>query len=401
MAGIELPSFSVIEGTKGFGGEAMTRSLPAEVETDRAAVILTHPDVGRPGRARLAILNTSSGLMLGLLPRIPDAVKRLFLGRRSVTVDGNTLDTTLQFMLAAQRSVGVSGLVASSDVAVARANLQKLATYLDPGIAVGVRDTSIPGPAGPLPARHYAPVDGRGDEPLLVFFHGGGFVVGDLETHDGLCRLICRDAGVHVLAIDYRLAPEHPAPAAVDDCYAGYRWALEHATELGADAGRVAVGGDSAGGNLAAVVSQLARRDGVASPALQLLLYPVVDFAAETRSKTLFSDGYFLTKADIDWFRSLYLSGSPLPPSDPRISPLLADDLAGLPPALVITGGFDPLRDEGNQYAEALAAAGVPVDHRQFGPLVHGFANFFPLGGASATGTAEVVSALRAHLSRA
>lgn len=390
----------------------MTRSLPADSAAERAAVILNHSHAGRPGRARLAVLNASSAVMLRLLPKIPDAVKRLLLGRRSVTVDGNTLDTTLQFMLALQRSAGVSGLVASSDVTVAREQLRTLSAYLDAGIAVGVRDITLPGPDGALRARHYTPVNAPGvgssrerssgtAEPLLVFFHGGGFVVGDLETHDGLCRLICRDAGVHVLAIDYRLAPEHPAPAAVDDSFAAYRWALEQAAELGADPSRVAVGGDSAGGNLAAVVSQRARDEGVPIPALALLLYPVVDFAAATRSKTLFSDGYFLTKVDIDWFRGQYLAGAPVDPSDPRISPLLADDLSGLPPTMVLTAGFDPLRDEGNQYAEALMAAGVPVDHRQFGTLVHGFANFFPLGGDSATATAEVVSALRAHLSRA
>lgn len=338
--------------------------------------------------------------MLRLLPHFPDAVKRLLLGRRTVTIDGNTLDTTLQFMLAAQRSAGVNGLVASSDVTVARLQLRKLASMIDAGIAVGVADTSIPGPAGPIAVRHYTPVNAAGSEPLLVFFHGGGFVVGDLETHDDLCRLLCRDARVHVLAIDYRLAPEHPAPAAIEDCYTAYRWALEHAGELGADASRVALGGDSAGGNLAAVVSQLARDDGLQLPALQLLLYPATNFAADTRSKTLFAEGYFLTKQDMDWFRDNYLWGSSLEVGDARISPLLAADLTGLPPAMVLTGGFDPLRDEGNQYAEALAAAGVPVDHRQFGPLVHAFANFFPLGGASATAMAETVSALRAHLSR-
>jgi acetyl esterase len=349
----------------------------------------------------LAVLNASSGVMLRLLPHLPDVAKRLLLGRRTVTIDGNTLDTTLQFMLAAQRSAGVNGLVASSDVVVARSQLRKLSSMIDAGIAVGVKDVSIPGPAGVIRARHYTPIDSAAGSPLLVFFHGGGFVVGDLDTHDGLCRLMCRDAGVHVLAIDYRLAPENPAPAAIDDCYAAYRWALEHAEELGADPTRVAVGGDSAGGNLATVVSQLARNDGITPPALQLLLYPVTDFANDTRSKTLFADGYFLTKKDMDWFRDNYLAGSSLDTSDPRISPLLADDLSGLPPAMVLTGGFDPLRDEGNQYAEALAAAGVAVDHRQFGPLVHAFANFFPLGGASATAMAEVVSGLRAHLSRA
>ncbi|WP_413232638.1 alpha/beta hydrolase [Mycolicibacterium sp. 050158] len=385
----------------------MTRSLPVEGRIAARTAPVPHAEVGRPGRAKLAMLNASSAVMLRLLPHVPDAVKRLLLGRRTITVDGNTLDTTLQFMLAAQRAAGVNGLVASSDVGVARDQLRTLSAMLDAGIAVGVRDTSVPGLEGPIPVRHYTPVNvvgpasgSGGRPPLLVFFHGGGFVVGDLDTHDGLCRLICRDAGIGVLAVDYRLAPEHPAPAAFDDCYAVYRWALEHAAELGADPARVAVGGDSAGGNLAAVVCQAARRDAVPLPVLQLLIYPVTDFVDDTRSRTLFSDGYFLSQKDIDWFRENYLLGSALELSDPSISPLLAEDLSGLPPAMVLTGGFDPLRDEGNRYAEALAAAGVTVDHRQFGSLVHGFANFFPLGGASATATAEMISALRAHLSR-
>lgn len=373
----------------------MTRSLPVQVP----AASVPHGALDRPGAARLAVLNASSGVMLRVLPKLPDAVKRVLLRRRTVTIDGNTLDTTLQFMLAAQRSAGINGLVASSDLVVARSQLRTLSSMIRAGIAVGVRDTSIPGPAGAIPVRHYTPVDAD-KAPLLVFFHGGGFVVGDLDTHDDLCRLLCRDAGVQVLSIDYRLAPEHPAPAAIDDCYAAYRWALEHATELGADPARVAVGGDSAGGNLAAVVSQLARADGITMPALQLLLYPVTNFAGDTRSKTLFSDGFFLTKTDMDWFEANYIAGSELDASSPLISPLLTEDLSGLPPAMVVTAGFDPLRDEGNQYADALAAAGVPVDHRQLGPLVHGFANFFPLGGASAVAMTEVVSALRAHLSR-
>jgi len=378
----------------------MTKSLPVQDGSGVSAAPVPHRGAGRPGRARLAVLNVPSGVLLRLLPRIPEAVKRLVVGRRAVTVDGNTLDTTLQLMLAAQRSARVPGLVASSDVAVARTQLRALAKMIDSGITVDVADTSIPGPAGPIRVRHYRPAPGQESEPLLVFFHGGGFVIGDLETHDDLCRLICRDAAVHVLAVDYRLAPEHPAPAAIEDCYAAYRWALEHAAKLGADASRVAVGGDSAGGNLATVVSRLARDDEVKLPAVQLLFYPGTDFTADTRSKTLFADGYFLTKADMDWFRDCYLVGSGLDPSDPLVSPLLADDLSGLPPAMVLTGGFDPLRDEGNAYAEALAAAGVAVDHRQFGPLVHGFANFFPLGGASATAITETVSALKAHLRR-
>ena len=333
-------------------------------------------------------------------------MKKLLMGGRRVTVDGNTLDTTLQLMLTLQAASKLNALVASSDVDVARVQLRKLARVITSSIPVGVTDLTLPGPAGPLRARHYAPVDAPVDaggtatlRPLLVFFHGGGFVVGDLQTHDVLCRLICRDADVHVLSVDYRLAPEHEAPAAVEDAYAAYRWAVAGAAELGADPDRIAVGGDSAGGNLAAVVSMLARDEGFRQPALQFLLYPVTNFSGETRSRTLFADGYFLTKKDIDWFQAHYL-GASVDASDPRVSPLLAEDLSGLPPALVATGGFDPLRDEGVQYAEALAAAGVPVDHRQFATLVHGFANFFPLGGGSATAMAELNSALRSLLTR-
>jgi acetyl esterase len=334
------------------------------------------------------VLNAASAGMLRLMPRIPDSAKKVLLGGKTITIDGNTLDTTLQFMLTLQKSSGVGGLVASSDVAVARTQLRKLAKFITADIAVGVRDLTVTGAMGPLRARHYAPVNAIGTEPLLVFFHGGGFVVGDIETHDALCRLICRDAEVHVLSVEYRLAPEHKAPAATEDAYAAYQWAVAHVGELGADPARIAVGGDSAGGNLAAAVAQLARKKGAPAPALQLLIYPVTNYSSgDTRSKTLFADGFFLAKKDIA--------------SDSRISPLLADDLSGLPPALVVTAGFDPLRDEGTQYAEAMAAAGVPVDHRQFGSLIHGFANFFPLGGGSASATAELVSALRAHLSRA
>lgn len=389
----------------------MTSSLPVAPQPARPTGPVADPGAGRPGRARLAVLNAVTGVMLPVLKRLPDPVKRLMLGRRSITVDGNTLDTTLQLVLAVQRVSGVGGLVASDDLAVARGQLRKLAGLVDSDVAVGVRDISIPGPAGAMRARHYIPVNdipvndqsASGPEPLLVFFHGGGFVIGDLETHDGLCRLICRDAGVHVLALDYRLAPEHKAPAAIEDCYAAYRWAVEHAAELGADPQRVAVGGDSAGGNLATVVSRLARDDrdeGVSLPALQLLIYPATNFASDSRSKTLFADGFFLTKRHMDWFRDSYLNGAPIEPADPRISPLLADDLAGLPPALLLTAGFDPLRDEGDLYAEALTAAGVAVDHRQYGSMVHAFTNFFALGGGSAIATADMVSALKAHLSR-
>lgn len=367
----------------------MTQSLPAQATP-----------VGPPRAAKGAFVNAAAGLTLRSLPRIPDRVKRLLLGGHSITIDGNTLDTTLQLMLAGQKAVGLGGLVASPDVAAAREQLRVLAAGFRKNIPVGaVTNLSIPGPAGAIRARHYRPVDGEG-EPLLVFYHGGGQVLGDLDVHDDLCRQICREGGLHVLSVDYRLAPEHKAPAGAEDAYAAFQWSLEHAGELGADAGRVVVGGDSAGGNLAAVVSQRARDEGTALPALQFLLYPVVNYHDETRSQTLFAEGFFLTKADLHWCRAHFLDGAQVDAADPRVSPLLAADFSGLPPVLLVTAGFDPLRDEGRQYVGALRKAGVPVDHREFGSLVHGFANFFPLGGGSMTAMAETISALRAHLAR-
>jgi acetyl esterase len=192
-------------------------------------------------------------------------------------------------MLAAQRGTRTGGLSAAEDLAVARALMRNSHTVMATHIAVPTSDLTIPGSDSPLRARHYRPL--AGTAPLLVFFHGGGFVVGDIESHDGLCRMICRDAAVHVLSVDYRLAPEHKAPAAVDDCVAVYRWALEHAADLGADPCRIGVGGDSAGGNLAALVALRSRDEGIRQPAVQVLLYPVVDLSAETRSRTLFSEG--------------------------------------------------------------------------------------------------------------
>ncbi|MBO0677255.1 alpha/beta hydrolase [Mycolicibacterium sp. S2-37] len=378
----------------------MSSSLP--VGAPSVGPPARHVDPAPRGKSRLrdAAVNGATRVSLRVIPLLPDPLKRLLLGGRTITVDGNTLDTTLQFMLSAQRAAGIGGLVASPDVAVAREQLRITSAMMVADIAADVSELSIPGPAGPMRARLYRPHGGTDSSALLVFYHGGGFVVGDLDTHDDLCRLISRDGELAVLSVDYRLAPEHKAPAAADDAYAAFRWVCDHADELGADPDRIAVGGDSAGGNLAAVVSQRSRNDGVRMPALQVLMYPAVDVCSDTRSKTLFADGYFLTKRDMNWFMDHYLDGAQVDSRDPIVSPLLADDLSGLPPALVLTGGFDPLRDEGNAYAAAMRAAGVSVDLREEGTLVHAFANFFPLGGGSATATEGMISAIRAHLSR-
>ena len=376
----------------------MTRSLPGAPDLQVKALKASGGWAGR-----LQSVATSVGMKV--IPWVPTRAVRLLAGGRSVTIDGNTLDPTLQLALSGMKALGANGLVLGEDAVVSRAQMREMMLgFAGPQIHVGVRDVSIPGPAGPIAARHYRPATGE-PTPLLVFYHGGGWAIGDLDTHDALCRLTCRDADIHVLSIDYRLAPEHPAPAAVDDAYAAFRWAHEHAGALGAIPDKVAVGGDSAGGNLAAVVSQLARDDVTQDhagpmPVLQWLIYPRTDFTAQTRSLSLFADGFLLTKHDMDWFTAQYLGGSGIEPTDPRVSPLLADTLSGLPPALIATAGFDPLRDEGNRYAAALRDAGTPVDLRATGSLTHGFASLFPLGGGSAVATTELISALRAHLSR-
>ncbi|MGQ9409284.1 alpha/beta hydrolase [Mycolicibacterium gilvum] len=374
--------------------------MPASRATESHNNWTTPKGSPHAGGAVEKLTNTLAGVTLRALPRIPDPVKRLLLGRRTITLDGNTLDTTLHLMLAGQRLMGIEGLVADDDVTVARAQLEVLAAAFKQHIPVAaVTNLTVPGAQGPLDARHY-----RTDEPdaaLLVFFHGGGHVIGSLDSHDDLCREICRAGRIHVLSVDYRLAPEHKAPAGAQDAYSAYLWAREHAAELGADPERVAVGGDSAGGNLSAVLTQRARDEGAPLPALQVLLYPATEVGIQTRSQTLFSDGFFLTKRDMDWFMDHFLDGAGVADTDPRVSPLRTDDMSGLPPALVVTAGFDPLRDEGRLYAEALREAGTPVDYREYGTVVHGFANFFPLGGDSATAMADVISAIRAHLTRA
>jgi acetyl esterase len=250
-----------------------------------------------------------------------------------------------------------------------------------------VRDLLVPGPAGPLPARIYRP-DGGDELPAVVFFHGGGFVVGDLDTHDNQCRTLCARTGAVVCSVAYRLAPEAPFPAAVEDCLAAVRWAVAE-PGLGGAAGRLAVAGDSAGGNLAAVTAQRCR-DG-AGPRLvaQLLLYPATDMRHHPGdaypSRRGAGQGYLLTLAEMQWFADSYVPAG-VDRADPLLSPLCGQ-LAGLPPAVVATAEFDPLRDEGRAYAAALAAAGVPVTARDVPGMIHGF---FGLPGYSRAAAAAV-----------
>lgn len=234
-----------------------------------------------------------------------------------------------------------------------------------------VEDRDLPTSAGPLRARVYRPVTTGEALPIVAYFHGGGWVIMGIETHDGICRRLANASGALVVSIEYRLAPEHPFPAPLEDCDAATRWLAEHGGELGGDPARMAVAGDSAGGNLAAGVALRAQATG---PPLrgQVLVYPVCDAACDTESYRANGEAYLLTAETMAWFWGCYL-GPGGDPADPLASPLRAGDLAGLPAALVITAEYDPLRDEGEAYARRLEAAGVPVDRRRFDGVIHGF----------------------------
>jgi acetyl esterase len=260
-------------------------------------------------------------------------------------------------------------------------------------------DVTIPTADGDLPARIYRP-DRDGPLPTVVFVHGGGFVIGDIETHDNQSRAICAGADAVVVSIDYRLAPEAPWPAPVDDAYAAVRWAAEHIDELGHDADRLAVAGDSAGGNISAVVAQLCR-DAGPRLAAQLLIYPGTDMDPDGpyQSRIDNAEGYFLTADDMLWFRNHYV-GETADWADPRMSPLKAGDLSGLAPAVVVTGEFDPLRDEGEAYADALKAAGVEVDAQRYDGMIHGFFDMGPLSKAAQAATDDAVRRFRTLLWR-
>jgi acetyl esterase len=257
-----------------------------------------------------------------------------------------------------------------------------------------VGDLNADGTAGPIPLRLYRPSNGV--LPALIYFHGGGWVLGDLDTHDVLCRQLAVQAGVIVIAVNYRLAPEHPFPAAVEDCYSATAWISSNAVALGVDSTRLAVGGDSAGGGLAAVMTLMARRGG---PALtfQVLVYPVTDLRAESESYSKYADGYLLTRNMMRWYIAQYAQ-TPDDVRDWRASPLLTPSVDGVPPALVITAGLDPLRDEGEAYARRLEEAGVTVDYMCLGGMVHGF---LTMGGKIDTANravSHIASALRQRL---
>jgi len=336
---------------------------------------------------------------VAVLQRLPDSALRVLSGRPSpIQLDGQTLEAEVQLTLAILRLMRHRSLDTLS-VAEARAEIRasaKLANALAEPVA-RVEPLAIPGPAGRIPARLYVPPGERRARPLVVYYHGGGWVVGDLDTHHGTCRFLARQVDACVLAVDYRLAPEHTFPAAADDAVAAFRWAAAEAAAFDCDPARVAVAGDSAGGNLSAVVSLVTTREGGARPAAQLLIYPATDLLNRHASYRLFADGFFLTAAEMDWYTSHYLPHRDAA-RDPRASPLLAPDLSGLPPAVVLTAGFDPLRDEGEAYARRLEEAGVRVWQRRYAGLIHGFANMTSVSRAGRAAMLEGAQLLRAAI---
>ena len=258
----------------------------------------------------------------------------------------------------------------------ARAEFKKLCTLPDQKMApIGrMEDVEAVGPDGPVPLRLYTPVAAGGSAlPALVYFHGGGFVLGDLDCFDSICRALADSSGCRIVSVDYRLAPEHPFPAAVEDCFAALKWIEANAASLGIDANRIAVGGDSAGGNLAAVVSQLAQVNNGPHIALQMLIYPITTMRPDSPSSFAFSPTILRGPA-INWFYSHYVpDGGEDHADDPRLSPLRSEDLSGLPPAYIVTAGFDPLHEEGLAYADKLKSAGVKVRHIDYPTMIHGF----------------------------
>jgi len=343
---------------------------------------------------RRDVTHRVGAFVMSTLCALPERLQIALSGRPTVTIDGHRLAPELQLLLAASGRRARVSPTTPDQLRREQSDGARL-IYGRPTRVGAVRDLDIQGAAGTLRARHYAPERGDG-APLLVFFHGGGFVFGDLDTHDAPCRVLCRHGGMHVLAVNYRLAPEHPFPAAVDDALAALRWAQAHAGTLGADPASVGVGGDSAGANLSAVVAQLAIEGGGQGPACQMLVYPAVDRTRPYASLDLFAEGFFLTRASVDWFHEQYSGPQNNHDKDPRLGPLHAHSHAGLAPALVATAGFDPLRDEGEAYAAALRAGGTITVTRRFESLIHGFFNMVGISPACRDAVIEIAGSTRA-----
>jgi acetyl esterase len=313
-------------------------------------------------------------LMAKVMLSLPAPLLRAMSGGGAVEQGGRTLDPRFQFMAHAARGApSLSNFPPEVARAGSAASLVAVAGRPEPGVRS--ENLTIDGPGGALPLRAYRPPVQDPAAPLLVFAHFGGGVIGDLETCDIFCGILAKLAHCPVLSVDYRLAPEHRFPAGLEDVLCAYRWARDNTARFGAPAGHVAVGGDSMGGNFAAIVAQEMKRLGEPQPALQLLIYPAVDVASQTQSMTTYADAYPLSRQTMEWFMSHYLDPND-DPANPRASPIRAAELSGLAPAIIVTAGFDPLVDQGEAYATRLRDAGVPVVYRCYDALAHAFTAF-------------------------
>ena len=313
-------------------------------------------------------------LVLRILMSLPTPILRVMSGGGVVYRGGRTLDPRFQFLAAAGRNAPSMTTLSPEEARAANASaLAGFAGKPEPGVRV--EPMTLDTAQGAIAARAYRPEGQDPTAPLMVFAHFGGGVIGDLDTCDSFCRILARVARGPVLSVEYRLAPEHRFPAGLEDVLAAYRWARDNTVRFGAPAGAVAIGGDSMGGNFAAILCQEMKRTGEAQPALQLLIYPCVDVASETASMTTYADAFPLSRPIMEWFMGHYL-GPNDDPADPRLSPIRAGDLAGLAPAVVVTAGFDPLVDQGEAYAQRLKAAGVPTVYRCYDGLPHAFTAF-------------------------
>lgn len=349
------------------------------------------------------------GRIARLLAGLPGAWLLKLIGETPLVVEGRTLDAHVQFILAARRKRRFLLLTEPTPADGRRRYRREIqavavSSGARPTRVQSVQDLTIDGGAVPLAARHYTPLhsDATARKPLLVYLHGGGFVLGDLETHDEPCRMLCHHADMHVLSVAYRLAPEHPFPAAHDDACTALAWAQRHADSLGADSRYVCIGGDSAGGTLSAAAALAAARDGRA-PAAQLLIYPATNNAVDVPTRQKFSNGFMLTAQDMEAFSNYYLGADPATRRDPRASPALSPDHASSPPTMITTAGYDPLCEEGDAYADTLRMAGVTVRARRMDGLVHGYLHMTtasPAANAAVIDTARQFRALLTDLSR-
>ncbi len=341
-------------------------------------------------RAESAVFRTLLGL--------PTALQRVLL-RKPVVLDGQELSAETQLMLAASRLARVPGAETMS-IPEGRVELRRQQLLVGGTQPIGaVRDLEVDGATGPMAARLYTPSErlGGGPAPTMLLLHGGGWIYGDLESHDPACRFYAEHAGVQILAVDYRLAPEHPFPAAVEDCWAAYRWLVAHAEEINADATRLAVGGDSAGGNLAASTAVYAAEHGLPL-AFQLLIYPGTQFGERTASRDLFDEGFVLTELFMTRAEEAYFTSED-DKTHPDASPLRRKEFPeGLAPAFVATAGFDPLRDEGEAYAGLLRDHGVEVELERYPSMIHGFMHLVGAGREGVAVNADVAARLRAAL---